>query len=309
MTPGQDEDQGLTEQSVGTDEQLFDGALADEAPKEESVVAEPEKAAPAEEGQPRTPDGKFATKEPDKPEPQPATAKAPIEEPDKGEHQVPSWRLREINAERADAVKRAETAAAEAADLRRQLAQFKPAETKAPERPDPLIDPEGFTRAIQAEMEDRFRAERGDSSMRFARKADPALFDKAYAAAAEAINRGDQLTKARIFNSRDPGEELIAWHKENETRREVGNDPAAYKQRALEEALKDPVFLAKAIEAARGSASGSTSTTQPNGGARPAVRLPPSLTGAARADAANSTEDGDLMSDSALFSQALPSSR
>lgn len=302
MTPGQDEDQGLSEQSVGTDEQLFDGALADEAPKEEPVADEPAKADPAEGSQPRTPDGKFATKEPEKSEPAPAAAA--VEKPaDATEKEkdgwIPAWRVREIR-EQAE-----QRATSEANELRRRIAQLeKPPETKAADKPDPLIDPEGYTRFLQDHFEQQRRADRGELSLIFARKSDPALFDKAYAAAADAIGRGDRLTQARIFNSRDPGEELIAWHKETETRREVGNDPNAYVQRKLDEALKDPAFLAKAIEAAKTAASGSTS--QPNGGARPAVRLPPSLTGAARADAANSTEDGgDLLSDASLFNQAL----
>lgn len=307
MDVGEGEDQGLVDQSVGTDAALFDGAIADEVPKEEPAAAEPEKAAPADEGQPRTPDGKFASKEPEKSEPQTVATAAdkPAETTEKEKDGwIPAWRVRQMKEEGE------QRAAAEASELRRRIAQLeKPAETKKQEIPDPLLDYEGYHRTLIEQFRSELRAERGNLSLRSARKSDPETFDKAYAAAAEAIARGDRLTQQRIGNSDDPGEELIAWHKENETRREVGNDPNAYVQRKLDEALKDPAFLAKAIEAAKAAANGTASTSQTNGGTRPVVKLPPSLTGAARADAASGTEDGDLMSDGALFTQALSPSR
>jgi hypothetical protein len=293
MTP--DEKDGLQELAVDSDEALFEGTLSDETPVVEEV-AEPA------DGQDRNADGTFKAKE-DKPE---VIEQKPVEtRVDDDQHgQVPSWRVREINAEKAEALKRAEAAEAERvrhanenAELRRQLeASKKPAETKQEDVPDPLLDPKGYTEWQRQQWRDDLRNERGQMSMEMAREADPETFDKAYQAVTQAINSGDRLTQARIYNARNPGRELIAWHKEQEVRREVGNDPAAYKSRVLEEALKDPAYLAKAIEAAKVAAGA------PSKGVSP-VRLPPSLATAARADAAATSDDNDV-SDEALFKYA-----
>ena len=49
---------------------------------------------------------------------------------------------------------------------------------------------------------------------------------------------------------------MVEMHRERATLREIGNDPAAYKERLAGDLLKDPTFLAKALEAgARASAA------------------------------------------------------
>jgi hypothetical protein len=59
----------------------------------------------------------------------------------------------------------------------------------------------------------------------------------------------DPALKARMQSSRDPGETLIEWHREQKTRQEIGGDLTAYKQRLRDEALKDPEFRKQAMEA------------------------------------------------------------
>jgi len=129
------------------------------------------------------------------------------------------------------------------------------------------------------------------------------LFEDAYAEAERALASGDQHLRMLMNNTSSAGDTLMGWYQQRQTLREVGNDPAAYKTKLLEEALKDPAYLAKAVEAARTKAGGGTSArSSNNGGSRPAVELPPSISGAARADTVTS---GDLdVSDEALFNYA-----
>jgi hypothetical protein len=120
-----------------------------------------------------------------------------------------------------------------------------------------------------------------------------AEFEEAYSAAQKAV---DPALKARMQATRDPGETLMQWHRENKVKAEVGTDPNAWLEKKLEERLKDPAFLAKAVELARGSAQ----PQQTNG--RPRVELPPSLNGASRSNAALKSANDDA-DDSALFDQ------
>lgn len=277
----------LQELEMESDAALFEGA-AGETEKEtpEPVVVE------KEEAEPETPEAKAdETEKPD------TTA-----EQDKS-GLIPSWRLREETEAKNAAIRERDADRAERAKLAERLAKLeKPTEQKADEPPDPLIDPQAYAKWQDQRLDTRLRQERGELSMRYTRKANPEVFDKAYAAINEAMSKGDRLSQLRIYNSPDPGEELIAWYKEAETRREVGNDPATYKARVLEEALKDPTYLAKAIAAAKVSAG---APAQTNGDARPVVKLPPSLTGAARADAASMNSDDNDVSDEGLMSYAL----
>jgi hypothetical protein len=55
--------------------------------------------------------------------------------------------------------------------------------------------------------------------------------------------------------SRDPGETLMEWHREQKTRAEVGTDPNAYFDKRLEAFLADPANQAKVLERIRGGSS------------------------------------------------------
>ena len=105
----------------------------------------------------------------------------------------------------------------------------------------------------------------------------------------------DPALKARMQQSRDPGETLIEWHREQKTRAEVGGDLTAYTQRLREEALKDPEFRKAAMEAWRTDA-------QPQNNGRPRVDLPPSLNGASRSNALLRSQDSDV-SDTDLWNE------
>lgn len=266
-------------------EELSDDQLSDDQLFNEAVGDEPEilSEAPAEVEQPETPAEVVA-------------AETPVEEPvvDDNAPLVPSWRLREINEEKRTLADRLAALEAEKATWQRPQAPPPPVQqAEKPARPDPLLDPDGYAAAIRQELREEALNERREESLIRAREANQGEFDEAYAAAQKAV---DPALKARMQSSRDPGKTLLEWHRENKVKAEVGNDPNAWLEKKLEERLKDPAFLAKAVELARGSAQPQVQ----NG--RPRVDLPPSLNGASRSNAALKSADLDV-SDHELFEQ------
>lgn len=279
------------------DAELFNDAMT-ETPVE---TPEPEIAAveqPALE-QPRDEQGKFAAK--DEPAPEIEAEKPTV---DDNAPLVPSWRVREINEEKrtlAEKVAKFETEQSqwqrEQQELRTRLAALeKPAQPKAEaQKPDPLLDPEGYEAYLEKRFEDRLLSERRESSLQQAHRTYKGEFEEAYAAAQKQV---DPVLQTMMQNSRDPGETLVQWHREQKTKAEVGNDPNAWLEKKLEERLNDPAFLAKAMERARGVAS-----PQTNG--KPNVQLPPSLNNASRANASLVSADDNDDSDEALFKYAM----
>jgi hypothetical protein len=287
-----------------TDQELFDQANADEVPVDEPVaetIAETEQADRARDEQ-----GRFAAKAADEPETPVAAETAARPAVDDNAPQVPSWRVREINDEKRQIAER--LAAKEAAEAswqaeRQQMLQRlaalekPPAQPEKVERPDPLLDPEGYAKAIREEIRQEAIAERREESLQRAHKTYKTEFEEAYAAAQKQVDPG---LRARMQQSRDPGETLIEWHREQKTRAEVGNDLAAFREREQERLLSDPAFLAKAIEKARGVAQ---PATQPGAKVPSATSLPPSLTRATNASTITSADDNDV-SDEGLWRHA-----
>jgi hypothetical protein len=115
----------------------------------------------------------------------------------------------------------------------------------------------------------------------------------------------DRQTVQGIYNSPNPGEALVNWHRRNETLSRVGNDPAAYEARIREETrqtlLKDPDFRKQLIAELRGDAQAGD-----NGSPRHTTRLPPSVKRAPgassngeRVDQSQSREDEQSVADAA----------
>lgn len=264
----------LKDAMSNTDAEILDNAFADTPPKEvEAVEPKVEKPEPA-----RDEAGKFTAK-PDKPEAgktaPPVVAKSEPEPDDQGN--IPSWRLREVAEERRLAKAEAETERqsrirleGEMAEIRRQLAaQQKPAEQPKQEDIDPLLDPQGYSKRMRDEFQASLREERLNNNLAIAHVKHGEKFEKAYAALIEQGKAGNRQIVNQITNQPNPGEALVKWFADQETLREVGSDPAAYKQKMLDDALKDPTFLARAVEAFKSSAG----ATRPNN----VTQLPPSL--------------------------------
>ena len=101
------------------------------------------------------------------------------------------------------------------------------------------------------------------------------------------MQNGDVSVRARMQNARDPGKELLKWHKEHKIKAEIGDDFDAYVEKKVQERIA-------------AQAPPNTQTRHPDG--RPRTSLPPSLNGASRANTAlkSSVED---VSDDQLFNE------
>jgi len=265
-----------------TDQELFDQANADEAPADEAVVEVPEVKAAEEAVEKVEPEAKVE-------------AEAEVEKPAVEDHagRVPAFRLRE----EAEARRRLEndlaTERADKAALRQRLEALErpapKAEAEKPSKPDPLLDPEGFATSVREEIRQELLSERRETSLATAHKVYKEEFVEAYAAAQKQI---DPALKAMMQQSRDPGETLIQWHREQKTRAEVGTDPNAYFDKRLEAYLSDQANQAKVLERIRGGVQPQPGSRQPS-----PVDLPPSLTKIASASADASADDNDISND------------
>ncbi len=252
-------DEELDEQS------LFDAAVSDEPA--EVPIAEPAEVPEKPEDEPvREEAGRFAKA--DEPEKLAETDQAKTV--DDNAAQVPSWRLRELNDEKRALADRLSALEAERSTWQRQQAAEKTAVEEKAAKPDPLLDPDGYEKYIENRIEEKLLNDRRE-------------FEEAYAAAQKQI---DPALKARMQQSRDPGETLMEWHRELKTRAEIGGDLNAYKQKLRDEYLKDPEFRKSAMAAWREDAQSSSS-------GRPRVDLPPSLNGASRSNSML-RGDGDI---------------
>ncbi len=267
-----------------SDEELFNEANMDEASAEEAVAEAT--AAEVEQEQPRDEHGRFAAPAAEQPVPAATEQPAPV---DDSAAMVPSWRVREINEE-----KRALAEKLAAIEAERSKWQQPPAPQPAPapqvEEPDPLLDPKGYREFIREETRKEILNDRREASLAQAHRTYKTEFEEAYAAANKQV---DPVLRTMMQNSRDPGETLIQWHREQKVRAEVGNDPNAFFEKRFEAYLADPANQAKVLERIRGAA-------QPQPGApRQAapVNLPPSLTRATNASADVSADDDDISND------------
>jgi hypothetical protein len=267
-----------TETTEPTDDELFNEAISDEAvtPEPETVIEQT-------------------------PEPEPKLGETVKVEPEPVDSRIPAWRREEIAAEKNRAVDEAKavreqlaTERSQREQLQRQLADLqKPVPKEEKAKPDPLLDPEGYTAFVKDEIRQELLAERREASLAQAHKTHGKDFEEAYSAAQKHI---DPALKARMQQSRDPGETLIEWHRELKTRAEVGNDLTAYKTKLREEALKDPEFRKAAMEAWRDAAT-------PTVNGRPRIDLAPTLSGASRANALLKSENQTDPSDRDLWNE------
>lgn len=160
------------------------------------------------------------------------------------------------------------------------------------EIPDIFDNPKGFVEHITSLVQQAVAPVRQDvrknaveTSFALAHATHKDTFAKAY----EAINGlnpqnpDDRATVQRIYNSPNPGEELVKWHKRTTALARFGDDPDAAEARIREETrqslLKDPEFRKALLADLKAEAS-----TGENGAPRITTRLPKSI---ARAGGSN----------------------
>lgn len=289
----------LSEAVRETEAEIFNEATSDATPETETPQ-EPV----VEETDNRDPEtGRFTAKE--KPEPEKAEPEVQPEKADADDQgQIPSWRLREVAEERRAAKAEAEQAKREADALKAEMAQLRQQMQQQPkpeakqEEIDPLIDPQGFAKRMQDSFDKRLQEIQLNNNLAIAHVKHGEKFEKAYNAFLQAAQQGDRATYQSVMQSPNPGEAMVRWHMNQEALKEFGPDPSAYKQKLQDELLKNPDFLAKAVEAARASA-----------GAQPkqntVTQLPPSLSRATGSQRATSVEDDTDNSDTAVFNYAF----
>lgn len=285
------------------DKELFENAIADtpaetptEAVETPQIVDEP-----ANDGRERDEKGRFVAKAEDAPaEPAPQVTE-PAQRQETEAH-VPSWRLREVNEAREAAERRAQETETRFAEMRRQFAAMQ-AQLQKPQEPvDFYADPQAAMRQsidpLKSEFQTALEGMRSQFSEMMARQSiGDTKFDEVKKWAMGKLN--DPVLSARIERSPHPWGELVKAHEQEKTLSEIGGDVSSFKNKILEEAMKDPAFQAKVIEAAKAQAAGHIPGTKPN----TVVQLPPSINRATSA-ASPHEETGDL-SNASLYAAAI----
>ena len=156
---------------------------------------------------------------------------------------------------------------------------------KPPVRPDIFENPDGvfdyFDKGVQtavAPLVNEIKNMRVETSMAIAHATHKGTFEQAF----EAVNKlnpqnpDDRAIVQRIYSAPNPGEALVSWHKRQATLSEVGDDPAAYRERIAKETrealMKDPEFKKQLLADLRGEA-----LVGADGKPRTETRLPQSL--------------------------------
>lgn len=275
-----------------TETEILTDAFRPEPAKEPDEPETPEET----KEKPRDEQGKFKASEDEKPEQ--AEAK-----PEKSEDaMVPSSRLREVT----DKSRKIEE---ENNSLRNLLTQVQtrlnaleqkpaPKEQQQENKLDPIVDPDGFVKSLNEQFEQKLRAERLNNNLAIAHVKHGETFEKAYEALLGERNSGNMPLVNQLTATANPGEAIVQWYRNQQTLKEVGNDPQAYRQKLRDELLKDPDFVKAAVEAARASAG------QPNTGQRSVVQMPPSLSRVAGSSKNADPIDTDD-SDKAVFDYAF----
>jgi hypothetical protein len=331
-----DDDRSLEQKPAGLEGDVEDAdgdeveieAAADEATDE--IEAKPE--GDEEDDQPRDESGKFVKKDTKEGEQEQA------EQPAKREPSVPPARLRET-AERARASEeRAAAAEARLAEERQERAALKAQmdllaqqialsrqqpqqqstdQAKTDPEPDIFADPEGWKAWNRRENAREIAATRDDYTKRLinmnlasTREAHGEKFDAAYQGIITAAQQEPEARLAiqRIWNSANPGAELMRWHRERETLRLVGGDPEAYNKKIEADIraklLADPEFRKEIVAGIRAEAGGANG----HGAPRHVTRLPgkpiPSLNSSS-GSAHSGERDFDDGSDRSLFEGAF----
>jgi hypothetical protein len=162
----------------------------------------------------------------------------------------------------------------QAAESQRRLAQYEAAQQAArqqqsQQQPDPFMHPDKFADArIQAAIApviSQLQAVVANNNLAAARAVHgQELADKAYQEFDKALPTMSPFEAAQVMQAPNPFVAAVQWHRRREILQQVGDDPNAYRERLLQEALQDQDFLTRAREVISARMSG-----------RPTQALPP----------------------------------
>lgn len=277
--------------------------------KEPEVTQQPEPEVPEGE-RARDESGRFVAKtEPEPAKVEPVQTEQPVLTKDE-QAEIPSWRLREMREERDAARQNAEKATQDSYTLRQQMADM---QRKLESFQTPKAEPVDFFQnpdealsqrlaPVQSEIADFKRELRLEMSRELAvvKHGEPAVaeVETALQKAMQSNHPDIPSLSVQMRNSTNPVAVAFQWHQRNKLMESTGGNLDTYKAKVLEEAMKDPAFQAKVLEATRTQASARPST----------VQIPPSLNKAA--GSANSSDvDAADMSNESLFRHAMSSPR
>ncbi len=284
------------------DKELFRTSVEDAPVTVDEPAPTPAPEPVVDNGPARDESGRFASKE------EKAVDPAPVE-PVKAQQEdgnVPSWRLREEREAREAAERRFQDAETRAQAVERHLAELRKQNEPKPEPVDFFTDPNAAFKQQLSPFEQQLQTMQSNLTLR-ASKAE-AIADHGRAAVTEMEKAIETAMRERhpdmaalsvqMRQSDDPVGVAMGWYQRDKLLKETGGDLASYKTRTLDDALKDPVFLAKALEAAKAHATGQAPGAKPS----TVVQLPPSISRAT--SAASPHEEAGDMSDRSLFAHA-----
>ena len=186
--------------------------------------------------------------------PEPVTSAEPVVSGDDAappaadvdENMVKASVLKEVRAQKNDWKGKAIRSEGEIAALRRQLEeatkapapQATPQQQAGPALPDPFLDPEGYAAEVERRAELRAMNTRWLDQEETAKdKFGEEVVEAAFAALSEAA-KSDPSLAVKVRGARNPWVEIVNWHKKQQAQAEIGDDPAAFRERIREEERK-----------------------------------------------------------------------
>lgn len=152
-------------------------------------------------------------------------------------------------------------------DLKRQIAESQKPKPEPVKVPDMYEDPEGYVRFQQSQLERVRLSTIADMSEVMAVEK---YGEDAVSAAFEAVKAAGE--GARFLNSRNPYGDMVKWHKQQQVIQEIGDDPAAYREKLAAEirAEIEADIVAKQAKALAEKAAPSMAKVNGSGGQRDA---------------------------------------
>lgn len=174
---------------------------------------------------------------------------------------------------------------------------------KAIERPDPIVDPDGYARSVRDEVEAGIISRNVEETFRDAHEEHGNKFEAAYQAltSLDRNSPSDRALVQRISKSANPGRALMRWHTQQEAVREIG-DPSKYRERVRNELLEDPEFEKAVVARVRERANGGNQQRRPTNNITRLPSLNSSGSGSGRQSRSASDDDD---SDAAVAAYAF----